>query len=887
VTKLDDTLFKRITGIKPTAILCIGSGFVREEWKALCFNRGLAISEQGILGPKQIAEILLPESESRLLEGSARVELLRQAFRDSNLREALPTLSQHRFRPRFFEGLDRSIQQGRLLFAHAAEAQVLQDRLTEKTGHDPKREEFFLLNRFWERLLEVRDLFDEPRIYELATEALSTREFSKTIYKLEHFTDPPRLKLFWEELSKRTEVIRFHSSELVDLAPEMTLNRKQAHSLEDAAQFLMDDLLAEAASDPGALDRHAIVIQDEPVIRRTLKRVAELRGIPLQDPRDPTLVVQSEEMKFATLEMALVAKGFPAGLVLAWIATQPELRPMVGEYRKKIIEAGVVQGLQSYTLVPAVKEALTALQNRYPSRLTLSDLHECLKRSAKALALPVWVDSVLERLFSQWKQSFIQIGLEHKKRPLRYWFEQVQEKLRRTTPVVNPLKNRTGLRLFRVDQAISALMLPTENKEALKVHFFGVTPSFFEPREEGNEWFSTRDREILSNEFGLPSYREAQAQAVKSFQGWRAVASAAVFWDYEYDEAGGEAESCDLNLSAIPFLQPAEKEILGAHPLMIPSLQTHLKESSPHVQITLPKTEWPVSFMNAYGNCAFTAYAGFLLSLYDEREADFDLKGDSYGNLVHAALEKMVLEKADIEDAFDHAWKQTKQLAWLKSERLYRAIKYKTVTLLHTFLQSEEEYRAKSGAEPLHIEYGIDWQKDGLTFKGRIDRVDQHADGLVLMDYKTSSVVPSGRDTIEKGMGLQLPLYALALKEKLNQEVVAAQYLQMSPDKVGRNSGILFTQFNQSKKTDAVANPITNARSNSLSLFQETPDVVWARVDAKISELIAKAKAGQFTANPAKPADCARCRYQLVCGRLRGKTEEEQGSESVGTPEAS
>jgi hypothetical protein len=305
VSNLNENVFRRITGLKPDAILCIGSGFVREEYKALCFAQGYSISEQAILGPKQIAELIVPESNTRLLEASGRVELLRQAFKDTHIREALPILNQHRFRPRFFEGLDRSLQQGRLLFAHAAEAQVLQERLTEKTGLDPKREEFFLLNQYWERLLELRELWDEPRLFEQAASLVGTSDFSKSIYLLEHFNDPPRLKLFWEEFGKKIELVRIHSKNLPEFLtaelPGLFLARKKAHSLEDAAQFLIDEILRGIADDPSVLDRHAVVIQDEPVIRRTLKRVAEQRGLLLQDPRDPTLVVQSEEVKRATL----------------------------------------------------------------------------------------------------------------------------------------------------------------------------------------------------------------------------------------------------------------------------------------------------------------------------------------------------------------------------------------------------------------------------------------------------------------------------------------------------------------------------------------------------------------------------------------------------------
>jgi hypothetical protein len=872
-----DPVLEQITGIHPHAILCVGAGFVREEYKSLCFLKGKSITQNAILNPRQISEALAPACQGRVLEATARAELLRQVFKEVSVREALPLLADHRFRPKFYENLDRSLQQGRLYFAHAEEAQVLQARLNERLGVGQKRDEFFVLHQLWERILELRNLWDEAKVYEVAVAqmrvALPPLLQNQTIFKLEHFPDPPRLQYFWNELAKQVPIEKISSRSHAE-SNGIILDRKVAHSLEDAALFLVDEILAS-----GDLANQAVVIQDEPALRRTLKRVAERAGIQFNDPRDPTLIVQSEEIKLALLELELVAKNFPAPLVLEWLhySDFAKVPTELGLLRKKIIESAIQQGVDDYRFLPVLHEKLIEIKSRIATRVSLTQLQGLLELSAKQYHLPLWVHQVFDKIFNEWTKSFAQIEIATRKKPLRYWLEQLIEKLKRATPIAPPIKKVGGLQLFRVDQAVSPLL----DSSQTKIHFFGVGLSFFEPKEETNDWFSTREREVLASEFGLPSIAEIQAQNAASYLAWaRAAGDSATSvtdWEFLYDEDGGERESTELQLSLLAGLELTEKQELGLHPSLFASMQTHLKTRSPHVQVPLPKTEWPISFLNAYGNCPFTAYSAYLLSLYDEREVDFELKGDSFGNLVHAALETFLQDKITVEDAFERAWKSTAQIAWLKSERLYRSIRYKTILLLHEFEKSEEEYRARAGTQVLDLEKKIDWQRAEFTFHGRIDRIDQHADGLVLMDYKTSSALPNGKEIFEKGLGLQLPVYALALKEQLNQEVVAAQYIHLTAQATKRNTGILFKKWNKSKAADPVEFPVTNARSNSHSIMEGEPAEVWNSFDQKVVQLIEKIRKGYFDAEPADPADCQTCRYQLVCGKLRG---------GVGSPEA-
>jgi RecB family exonuclease len=854
----------QISGLKPQAFLVLGSGFVREEWKSLCFLKGKGLIAPAIQSPKQIARFFVPESETRILETNARVEMLRANFKQRELKEGLPKLMEHRFRPRFYESLDRALQKGRELFVHSAEATTFQERLEERNGRDERRTEFFLLNRFWDHLLQYRDFFDDSRVFEWATERLRRGEGRtlpvSRIYWLHHFPIKPRERHFLEALSSVIEVETLHSSYFFK-SPEgsVPISRIHSHSIEDGAHHLLDQILKE-----GDLDSDGVVIEDRPEVRRTLERVARERGLVLQDARDPTLLSHSEELKTALLELDLVARNFPRNLVLAWLNARD---PAQGALRKKIIEGNSEQGLGAYRFDSELHASLEKLAARFPRKMTLRELGEALEESIRNFGLPAWVSQVIEGQVSEWESGLEQLGTKANPKPIRFWLKELTEGLKRAAPPVPPLRNGKGLRLYRVDQAVSFTLQPE-----VRMHFFGVTPSFFEPKEESSEWLSGRDLEVLAEEFSLPNRRTHRANSRRSFESWVTRSTKPpVFWDYLYTESGAEVESSELVLKSFTQFEIPEKTVLPVHPIVLPSLSAKGKVPEQVASISFSERDFPLSFVNALGNCAFTAYAQFLLKLQDERDSDFEVGNDVYGNLLHKAIEMLLESKGALstDQAFDAAWESTRKPGWVRSDRLKSATRMKAIRVLERFLQSEDEYRSKSGTELRSQEEEIVLQREGFTFKGRVDRTDIHADGVVVLDYKTSSKQASGQASLETGKGLQLAAYALALKDQTREEVVSAHYVVLSKDKINRNYGVLFKKWNKGKAADQVEFPVSFVKSGHSSLFVEEPETVWQAFDKKVRELLDSAQRRGFEAKPAEESDCDFCRYSGVCGRKR------------------
>lgn len=845
-----------IQGLEPRATLVLGAGFVREEWKTLCFKKGFSLTGSSIRSILQVASDLVPESNGRILQTQARVELLRRAFLSEELRTALPLLSSHRARPNYFERLDQTLQSGRMNFAHFEEAEVIFHQLVEKTGNLQKREEYFLLNRYWESLLKVRNFWDEARLYESASHRIAESDSpATTYYRIEHNREKPRIEWFWAELAKKHQVRKIASSELFGRGEYFV--RRRAHSLEDSANFLLDEI-------SGDLSNQIVVIQDMPVIRRTLKRVAEQRGISLQDPRDPTLVTRSEAIKQVLLDLELCAKGFSRVAVLEWLRY---FHPKAKEFRKKIIDSAVVQGLDAYRHIPELYIALKKIDAGYASRLTLNELKESVENSIREHDLPLWTKKVMENLFEEWEESLKLIELHRVKKPLRYWFEKLNHKLQSVNPVIDPIKNRMGLRLFRVDQCPSLLL----DRDNTVVHYFGIENSFFEPRESQGEWFSVRDQEILSSEYGWVSVQEKSTQNRLSFDLWN-LNRKSVFWEYEYDENGQETENFDYTLGDHDH-NPLSH--LGAHSRLLSSWSGVLPVSPIVEKLKLPaknteeKHAWPFSFIHAYGNCPFVAYSQHLLRLQDERDVEVELAADRFGTLLHAALEEVLKNPKDIENAFEVAWSKTPPTAWEKNERWYQATRAHVIEILHRFAEDEAAYRERSQVDLLYSEKEVEFSIAGLPLRGRIDRIDEHEDGLVVVDYKTGGGHSDGHKTLETGKDFQLGMYALAAREVFQKEVITAQYVHLDAKKINRNSGFLFSQWNKGKKADEVERPISTARSSSNSLFAEEPPQVWTALKLKAQSIAESILAGEFHAKPVDPLDCARCRYQGVCGESR------------------
>jgi ATP-dependent helicase/DNAse subunit B len=133
-------------------------------------------------------------------------------------------------------------------------------------------------------------------------------------------------------------------------------------------------------------------------------------------------------------------------------------------------------------------------------------------------------------------------------------------------------------------------------------------------------------------------------------------------------------------------------------------------------------------------------------------------------------------------------------------------------------------------------EFRTTWR--GLVIRGTIDRVDETPDGLVAIDYKTSSVAPKGAKDEDGNLKLdvQIPIYASVALSELYPDKVVGQSKYYSLTK-GKN--------------------LTAARDNA------TDGVV--RLIDRLKQRLA---AGAFPIDPDRKNDaCKYCEFDSVCRR--------------------
>ncbi len=261
----------------------------------------------------------------------------------------------------------------------------------------------------------------------------------------------------------------------------------------------------------------------------------------------------------------------------------------------------------------------------------------------------------------------------------------------------------------------------------------------------------------------------------------------------------------------------------------------------------------------------------------------------SQGALVHAVLHELFKAppgsgssptEASLPAWLERAAELQAQLApenGLAPEDPTRIIGYARVESLITNylrLESTRRPRFKPQADLLEAEFGPETERgglelNGLTVRGRIDRIDVGHDGAapigIVRDYKSGSAVTAVAKFKDEGK-LQLPLYMLALRDLFGIEPVGGFYEPLGKRAQGRPRGI-------------VANALT---SDELGFEATRPDRLddpsfdQALRDARdrAESVVAEIGAGGIPRNPIGGTCPKYCGYAPICRRERGALPE-------------
>lgn len=232
------------------------------------------------------------------------------------------------------------------------------------------------------------------------------------------------------------------------------------------------------------------------------------------------------------------------------------------------------------------------------------------------------------------------------------------------------------------------------------------------------------------------------------------------------------------------------------------------------------QTQWSASSLESFNACPVRWFVERLLR---PETLDPDPEPMARGALAHAAL-KQTLER--LREQTGSARISSSSLALAKRllcEALDELVEQRPLSVspervpgarrrLSSDLERYLEWAAENdaGLEPTHMEMEFDSLElgDGVSMRGRIDRIDVTAQGeAVVYDYKARSATPAAKWLSEGA--LQVALYMHATEQLLDRPVVAGLYQPLSGKElrprgaIDSDSGIEMACFRTDKRESA------------------------------------------------------------------------------------
>lgn len=252
---------------------------------------------------------------------------------------------------------------------------------------------------------------------------------------------------------------------------------------------------------------------------------------------------------------------------------------------------------------------------------------------------------------------------------------------------------------------------------------------------------------------------------------------------------------------------------------------------------------WSASQLTTIGQCGFRWFAQRVLKLAPVNEVDLGMDYGKRGIFYHKVLEIAVSRAKDepdiraaalryLDEAFAEAEADPEiELPMISNWRLQRTEHLKAI---RKAIESPDFISEGSKVVGLEQKFDAEWK--GLRITGYIDRVDQTPEGLIAIDYKTSSIVPKGaKDEHGKlSIDVQIPLYSNVALRHLYPE--------------GELGNSVYYSLTKGKK-----------------LRSEKPDDL-EKLETLIDRLKLSMESGNYAVAPDIDEDaCKYCNYDLLC----------------------
>lgn len=895
--------------------MLVGSGFSREDIKALTLRSN---SVESVVGGKiffsvtdlawlivRLSQADAPSQVSPLL----RQDYFRLLLGHPSMLDRFPELRKLRRRPGFWRMLDQAVQAARQTSLHEEERHAQFSRLVAAGvlagGPRAVQEEILALSSAFEGWLGSQSLLDDLGALKLASQILSAKglppDYGFEAGELWCNLPPEAVESeFLSELGRRIPVEIRNPRE--GACPSAVIERW--HTVEDAAEALGDALagVIEAGEDPAS---QVVLIPDsDPAARLALRRVFAERGITELDPRDPLEIRLSESIKAIFRPLELVASRFERVALLEWLAFDGGLEAgTLARAAELLAQAGVREGFEAslgalaplLTLLPVpVVASLQALGRLSRGRVSLQQLAQAAVRSSDP-RLSEWIERFWKTLLDDLKL----LGIENERFPVALWMERVRSRLEQTQAPPNRTRPVTGVRVVRASQCSPEL-------EDVRLWFFGLPAQYLSisaaASRVGDAFLRTRERDLLGVEFAVHSSTVLRDSRVRAIRSWLGSAAALHVLDFQFESDGSERETLELLFRELG----ASIEVLemGAHPRFLQSHALVTEARSREVRLAgLREARLSATSLDALSRCPFLGLVQGRWKLRGAEDPELELWPTTSGNLLHRAVELLVTDietsassvRADeslaCRRALSRAWSEARDArklqGWVETPQLGAQIERRMVERLQAFLEAEWKYRDRAQTRVMAVEDAavLEWRFESkgrsVEIRGKADRIDEHPEGLFVMDYKSGKQDLKGSDMRELGYRLQLPFYAIGARQKFGRPVLGVQFVELGRD--ARRSVGLFPERLNGK----VKGSLTQVRSNNASLFAGEPEDLWAELEFRIQDRVSAFLEGVHDSRPVIGAkECSSCRVRMACGEARREWLEGDAISSEGNAEA-
>lgn len=271
-----------------------------------------------------------------------------------------------------------------------------------------------------------------------------------------------------------------------------------------------------------------------------------------------------------------------------------------------------------------------------------------------------------------------------------------------------------------------------------------------------------------------------------------------------------------------------------------------------------PPLSLSASQLSSFGICPAQYFFSRRLKL-NPQEKLWETSALVYGSLAHSTLEKWIAgPERTAEKAvalFGEALAQ--RLPLLPDTHPLRMALGSTFAELAPALNDlETELTALFGPRDLvAVEAPFSWAFRGVTFTGRIDRVDRLGDGsLLVLDYKTGTLDFSP-EQITDGRDYQVPLYLFAAEPQFKAPVSAFLYYDLKKRELKR--GLV----KKEKLREDGIKRLTRGHAVDEKRWSE----LLTAADAHLSAVLSELQKGEWRPRPS--SECDSCRVFSLCRR--------------------